>query len=58
MKCLRCIYYNLRPSSNYNLSYCLKFNTFCEVAVHPKKCGPQYKEFIEKPIYTKHSVNF
>ena len=62
LKCVKCVFYNLRPSSsNYNLSYCLKFNTFSEIArLDNKKCGPDFKHFIEnkpKP-YTKHSTNF
>ena len=56
MKCFNCVYYNLKNASNYN--YCLKFNTFCEVARDPKKCGPVFKEFKKREFYNKLSVNF
>ncbi len=63
MKCFKCIYYNLRiSSSNYNPSYCLKFNTFSELArLDSKKCGKEFTHFKEntpKPAYTKYSTNF
>ena len=59
-KCVKCIFYIVRPSSmTYNLSHCLKFNTFSEFArLDLTKCGPKYTHFQEKPKYTKFSTNF
>jgi hypothetical protein len=59
-KCVKCVFYNLRPSSlQYNLSYCLKFNTFSEIArLDEKKCGPKYVHFVKIKPYDKFSVNF
>jgi len=66
-KCAKCVFYNLKPSSlTYNLSYCLKFNTFSEIArLDEEKCGPTFKKFQEinykqskKIQYNKYSTNF
>ena len=60
-KCVKCVFYNVKTSQlTYNLSYCLKFNTFSEFArIDVTKCGPQYRHFREKlKIYNKYSCNF
>ena len=60
-KCVKCVFYNLKQSQlTYNLSYCLKFNTFSEIArLDVTKCGPKYTHFIKKiKPYNKFSCNF
>ena len=48
--CVKCVFYKLKPSSlTYNLSYCLKFNTFSEIArLDENKCGPKFIHFLKK----------
>ncbi len=47
-KCTTCFFYRLKPSSiNYNLSKCIKYNTFIDIASTDKtKCGPTAKDYI------------
>lgn len=57
-KCVKCVFYKL----TYNMSYCVKFNTFTEFA--RVKCGPDLKHFMKRKSlvnitqYNKYSTNF
>ena len=57
-KCVKCVFYKL----TYNLSYCVKFNTFSEIArLDANKCGPELKYFKKKSLvnlYNKYTTNF
>ena len=64
-KCVKCAFYNIKASSlTYNLSHCLKFNTFAEIArLDEKKCGPTFAHFVKLKqkgylTYNKFSANF
>ena len=58
-KCVKCVFFQAK-SLRYNLSYCLKFNIFSEMARLDKtKCGPKYTHFVQKVHpYNKFSTNF
>ena len=46
-KCVTCIFYNLQANSlNYNLSKCIKYNTFVKIArLDETKCGKDAKDY-------------
>jgi hypothetical protein len=57
-KCVKCVFYKL----TYNMSYCIKFNTFTEFA--RVKCGSELKHFSKKKSlvnitqYNNYTTNF
>jgi hypothetical protein len=54
-KCAMCKFHIKKPvSTNYILSFCLKFDTFAGIARNNENlCGPEYKKFIEISKLTK-----
>ena len=50
-KCLKCIFYRIKPNSlNYNLSICLKHDTFATISrLDNSKCGYSAKDYIHLP---------
>ena len=49
LKCAFCRFHIKKTvSTNYILSYCLKFDTFASIARNNENlCGPEYKKFVE-----------
>ena len=49
IKCAICRFHIKKPvSTNYILSFCLKFNTFASIARNNENlCGPEFKKFVK-----------
>jgi len=49
LKCATCKFHIKKSvSTNYILSFCLKFNTFASIARNNENlCGPEFKKFVK-----------